>query len=296
MWLDGMLKQALAALLPASLLLLVVGSIKLWFWWENRGEGRKPVEDRLLRPPGYSLQEELISRGEDLVLSLAGVGVFGAAISGMVGGDNWLRVSTDVTYRWTILGACALGLAGFGVRIVSQLQRIRRVKLGLSGERAVGEELSRLSHRGCFIFHDLPADAHGNIDHVVVASSGVYAIETKTRRKPRRSTSGPVHEVTFNGSELKFPNFVDARPLWQIRRSAAWLGRFLADGTGTSVNVLPVLTLPGWFVQGRASENIKVLNPKQIASLICGRPTTLSTPQIKRICHHLDERCRTVEF
>jgi hypothetical protein len=295
MWLDGMVKQALAALLPALLLLFAVAAIKLWFWWETRREGRKPVEDRLLRPPGHSLQQELIGQGEALIMSLAGLGIFGTAISGLVGGDNWLRVSTDVTYRWTIAGACLLGLAGFSVRIATQLRRLRRVKLGLSGERAVGEELNRLAHRGCFVFHDLPAE-QGNIDHVVVAPSGVYAIETKVRRKPLRSRHGPAHEVLFNGSELRFPDYTDPRPLWQIRRSAAWLGRFLSDGTGTSVNVLPVLTLPGWFVQGRSSETIKVLNPKQITSLICGRPTTLSTPQIKRICHHLDEACRTVEF
>jgi hypothetical protein len=295
MWLDGMVKQALAALLPALLLLLAISTIRTWFWWEKRREGRKPVEDRLLRPPGYSLQEELIRRGEELVISLAAVAVFATAISGLMVGNLWSSLSTDVTFRWAMIGACLLGMTGFSVRIVTQLRRIRRVKLGLSGERAVGEELNRLAHRGCYVFHDLPAE-QGNIDHVVVAPSGVYAIETKVRRKPIRSLRGPAHEVLFNGSELRFPNYTDPRPLWQIRRSAAWLGRFLSDGTGTSVNVLPVLTLPGWFVQGRPSETIKVLNPKQITSLICGRPTTLSTPQIKRICHQLDEACRTVEF
>jgi hypothetical protein len=296
MWLDGMVKQALAALLPAVLLLLAVGAIKGWFWWDKVVQGRTPVEDRLLRPPGYSLQEELTAKGEQLAWSFAGLAVFGVASSGMVGGDNWLRLSTDLTYRWTIFSACALGLSAFGIRIVAQVRRIRSLTLRVRGERAVGEELNRLSHRGCFIFHDLPAGGNDNIDHVVVAPSGVYAIETKTHRKPRRTKNGPAPQVFFDGSQLKFPDHIDTRPLWHIRRSAAWLGRFLSNGTGTSVNVLPVLTLPGWFVQGRSSESIKVLNPKQITSLICGRPAVLSTPQIKRICHHLDEACRTVEF
>jgi homoserine kinase len=47
----------------------------------------------------------------------------------------------------------------------------------------VAEEINLLMLDGCRVFHDVPIEPYGNIDHVIVAPSAVYAVETKTRRK-----------------------------------------------------------------------------------------------------------------
>lgn len=67
----------------------------------------------------------------------------------------------------------------------------------------MGEELNQLMLTGCRVFHDVPNDPYGNIDHVLVASSGVYAIETKTRRK-KEAAGKDAHKVTFDGHLLRF--------------------------------------------------------------------------------------------
>ena len=50
--------------------------------------------------------------------------------------------------------------------------------LGLDGELATAEELNQLMLDGCRVFHDVPI-RYGNVDHVVVHRSGVYAVNTK---------------------------------------------------------------------------------------------------------------------
>jgi hypothetical protein len=51
--------------------------------------------------------------------------------------------------------------------------------VGLSSERHVQNELAPLESR-CFVRHDVPLRAGGNIDHVVCGPTGAFAIETKT--------------------------------------------------------------------------------------------------------------------
>src|SRR5690606_9303397 len=54
---------------------------------------------------------------------------------------------------------------------------------GLLAERITGMQLNRLVAEGCRVLHDVPAPDF-NIDHVVVAPGAVYAVETKSFRKP----------------------------------------------------------------------------------------------------------------
>ena len=63
----------------------------------------------------------------------------------------------------------------------------RRIRLGFEGERHVGEALNQLMLVGYRVFHDFlitdkPRSIR-NIDHIVIGSNGVFAVETKTRRK-----------------------------------------------------------------------------------------------------------------
>mgnify|MGYP000447730379 CR=1 FL=1 len=57
----------------------------------------------------------------------------------------------------------------------------------------VAEALAPLTVDGCRIFHDVPAAAF-NLDHVIVGPTGVFALETKTRR------AGPAHTADGSGS------------------------------------------------------------------------------------------------
>ena len=53
---------------------------------------------------------------------------------------------------------------------------------------------------GCHVFHDVPMEPYGNIDQVVVAHSGIYAVET---RRAARERHGIGSEITRSYSTGK---------------------------------------------------------------------------------------------
>jgi hypothetical protein len=62
------------------------------------------------------------------------------------------------------------------------------------------------------------------IDHVLVAPTGVYAVETKARRKRKTPKGKRDHEVVFDGEKLQFPEATDLSSLHQAGQQADRLG------------------------------------------------------------------------
>lgn len=145
----------------------------------------------------------------------------------------------------------AIAVFAYGLRsYIRHLNRRDRARDGLLAERVVGMQLNRLAAHGCIVMHDLPAEGF-NIDHVVIAPRGVYAVETKSFRKPRAGTderTDPSHRVRFDGKTLSFPDFNTSAPVDQARRQGQWLQRYLREALGMDVPVIPAVALPGWFV------------------------------------------------
>ncbi|UWX04647.1 NERD domain-containing protein [Pseudoxanthomonas sp. NC8] len=88
--------------------------------------------------------------------------------------------------------------------------------------------LNRLIGPRCIVAHDVPCEGF-NIDHVVIAPRCVYAVETKSFRKPRGSDDNSHFKVSFDGAALRFPDFVDTNAIEQARRQAQWLARYLRE-------------------------------------------------------------------
>ncbi len=146
------------------------------------------------------------------------------------------------------------------------------------------------------LFHDLPTDRLGNIDHIVVAPAGVFAIEAKARRKGKASPGAPDHKVIYDGHRLQFPDGTDEEKLAQTKRNAVWLGKFLTTATGGPVTAKPVLTLPGWWVERKAWNGVAVLNQKEIRTHVLHLDgPALSEAQQRRIIHQLVQKRRDIE-
>jgi hypothetical protein len=60
---------------------------------------------------------------------------------------------------------------------------------------------------GCTVLHDVPGHRF-NIDHVVIGPRAVYAVETKSVRKPKEN-----YKVIYDGERLHFPGFADRKRL-----------------------------------------------------------------------------------
>jgi hypothetical protein len=164
-------------------------------------------------------------------------------------------------------------------------------RLGYHGERYVAEELNQLMADGFRVFHDMPFEKY-NIDHVVVGPSGVFAIETKAKRKKVKHGKGR-HKVIFDGTRLEFPGGWNTDWLDQARLNAKTLSEWLRSSSAEPISAESILTIPGWWIEPKGTADVHVLNPKQIPGLIRSLPqNALNAGQIQRIAHQLEEKCK----
>ena len=264
--------------------------------WDGRSMRRSPLTGKVFNQAGDGIRKAMEKHqdrfGEATAMVIALGPVFLAA---------WLtaRVSRVVTdwsefrYGWgdaLLLLVAASMLVWATARMVSSARHVARYRDGLAAELAVAQSLTRLVGQDAFVFHDFPADKF-NIDHIVVGRSAVFAVETKSRRKPA-ATGKASARVQYDGSRLTFPDHVETKPVEQAAYQAKWLQTFLASGVGEPVRVVPVLSLPGWYVDG-TSKRPDVLvtnchNPNFMTSSAFGPP--LSDEMRRRIAHVLAER------
>ncbi len=284
---------ALALYLAAYVLCLGA----LWFLRTNRRRERPPVAPKLLRGPGESLRWRL-QRLDDTLL----VQGFSAAFlpMGVFVGGLMLALNAPVNERDPIMaGTFALFLVTLyfcGRWMLDKFTLRRDCHLGLLGEKIVAEAIQPLAAEGCRIFHDVPAGEF-NLDHVIVAPTGVFAIETKTRRAGRGRPDRRPDEIIYDGGLLIYPWGEDAYGLEQARQRASWLGNWLRDATGEPILPVPVLTFPGWNVMTTAAgAEVVVVSPGAIPGLVRNRPGVLNDLQIDHIARQLEGKCRDVEF
>lgn len=266
---------------------LAFGGLLVWARHRSRTNGENLVREALLRPPGESLRLKIEELNDKLSEQLFGVMVFPI---GLMLVRSFTSLPISLHSDWIYVLSSVIYTAFFFWLIIRTGKELSNYRLGFHGEQAVGEELNQLMYDGCAIFHDVPNDPYGNIDHVIVAPSGVYAVETKTRRKQ----SG--HKVTYDGNALIYPNYTDTKSVEQARYQAKQLGIWLSKATGETVWANAILTIPGWLVTSRTNSETKALNPRQIRKFIADQPRKISSEQLQRIKHQLELRCRTVEL
>lgn len=273
---------------------LPLGGLLLWMHATARKreqQYRRPFDD-MLRPAGWSLQKRSAdlweSMTEDLMACmLAGVGAWAV----------WLS-NRDLLWTALILGL--ISGSYFALRAKRRVLEYSNHRLGLLGEQVVGQILDQLSSNSIRVFHDLEVKEPGkkpwNIDHVVLTPAGVFAIETKTRRKPRGTAPDGQqgHKVVFDGHQLLFPSPMkaDRFGIDQAQRNTNWLSDKLTSLNGTPIPVVPVLVLPGWWIEAKGKGPVSVLNPKSLPKFLNGHQSLLSDEKFRAITAQLEERSR----
>jgi len=199
----------------------------------------------------------------------------------------------------------AMGLVGLGIvlalttalaivtlrRTWQALEKWRSYNLGFEGERFVGAELDVLARHKFEVCHDVPFGKF-NIDHVLVGPTGVYAVETKTRRKPKEAGRKTNWTVTVHEDAIEYPWGRDRFGLEQAMRNAQTLRKWILDATRETVEVHPVLALPGWMVDRKARNAVMVISARNAAQVFLKGRTVLSDEMIQRIAFQLREKSR----
>lgn len=259
----------------------------------SRGN-KLPLTKRYLRPPGESLRLKLENCDEKIsetlfwlvgAAALLGLGVYAFLTdSSLIGG--------------VIVVVAVAALIYVALRFEKEAKLRRDCYLGFLGERAVGEELNQLLADGWSVFHDVPFHDNPNakpfnVDHVVVGSGGLFAIETKTRRKTEGAEG---HKVTFNGQTLSYPRGPEDWGVKQAREFAHYLSQWLSKKLQTDIAATPVLVLPGWYVDRVGKGDVSVVNEAQIDALFRDehKANRIKPETAAAIRALLDERCRDV--
>jgi hypothetical protein len=253
-----------------------------------RARRQHPFREFKRRPAGESLRLKLIELDDKLVDRL----ILFISVPAML----WTIGPILPKAGWVLLVLAVLisspWVAVFG-RKIYRLDRERSdYQLGFDGERFVGEALTPLVAQGFEIYHDVPFEGF-NIDHVLVGPPGVFAVETKTRRKPVDETGAKEYRVEFDGTKLQWPWGPEAHDVEQAVNNARSLAQWLGGAVGESIYVASILTLPGWLVDRTAPPTrVHVVNPKEIIKVCGSKQAELGDILIRRICHQLDQKCR----
>jgi len=293
-------------LIVAGYFLFFLGSVMAMVWWQRRQrKTRLPFGDgmKLLRSAGETQLKHTLKFDEDFAMWLmiaAGIPafVFGLMIAALayvpdVVKVGWLGVSVLV-----FIVAFIAAARWFTAKTSENSNRY----LGYFGERIVAENLESLKGHGWRVLHDVPFQNNGtsfNIDHIAIGPQGIFAIETKTRRKGNARPGFDDHKVFFDGRDLEWPWGNDNHGLEQAERNAIELAKAIKAETGDRFHVAPILTLPGWFVEPRPSRETRlcrVTNPKGLSRFLTSGSSVLSDQQINGIAGKLEARCRDVEY
>jgi len=256
-----------------------------------------PVGEKMMRSPGESLARMVEEKTETALWIYVAVCIIPVMAIVALRGSPKESLSIWALSIWAVI---LVGL-GFGLSqfVFNRMLALSNAFLGLKGERLVGEMLNRLLKDGFDVFHDYPIEPDGrsvNIDHVVVGPNGVFAIETKTYRKPTDVTSGTNHELIYDGNLLKFPHFTSRKGIDQSIHNARLLGKQLETTLNHKVDVMPILTFPGWYVRSQSDDPLLVRNTKTIRGTILGRKPVIDKTLQKKIADEIALRCRDVEF
>lgn len=179
-------------------------AVRLWQRRIEKRNRRSPLTRSMLRAPGESLRngiEELWIETNFLVLMsfMTQFFFFSTYISRLY----FMGKSLNAIEAALILVLVVIALFFMMRRVFRSIEELRRKRLGMEGEIATGEELNQLMLDGCRVFHDVPFE-YGNIDHVVVSTSGVFAVETKTLTKSNENGSEKA-TVDYNDNLVRCP-------------------------------------------------------------------------------------------
>jgi hypothetical protein len=243
-----------AVFLPTSIAVVLV-------WFQRKrlaNDGRRsPIENRPIHGAGEHLRKRVEEHGDEILLSLTILFFMGPVMIAIWASKYVPWSSLRLGFWDFVLIGLYAGMAAVAIWRIYKHADLRRIaNAGLQAELYTAQELNRLMALGCTVLHDVPCDRF-NIDHVVIGPRAVYAIETKSVRKPKDN-----YKVTYDGDRLHFPGFSDSKRLEQTRRQAEWLAKHLRQVLNQQIPVVPALALPGWWIEpSNSTADVQVFTP-----------------------------------
>lgn len=252
---------------------------------------KSPIKAKPLRYAGQSLSEEI----DRLCYEHALKYFLYSIICIIIAGSEWWRYFKNPPPAPIFYSIIAVLVVIYSVyKSKKSLKRIRSIRLGMEGEKAVGQYLECLREKGYRVFHDILGDDF-NLDHVVVSTKGIFVVETKTYSKPMKGQP----KIVFDGEKLSIDGVGrQVKQVVQVQAATKWLKEVLLESTGKEYFVQPVILFPGWYVEstkeGKES-GVWVLNPKALPIFIENRTAILSQEDMMLASFHISQFIRSKE-
>lgn len=237
--------------------------------------------DRLLvSRPGASAQQEYERRKRLNRERIRRQWPFAVGVTLVVTFVIYLLVQAWLNATWGALAAAVVALGLLAAFVESP--RMQAWQTGAEGERRTARYLDGLAEAGFVVLHDRRVPGYGgNLDHVAIGPTGVWAIETK-------NVAG---KVEIDGDALKIRGYRQDRMVDQVYREAAAvqvaLGRALM---AVGVSVTPVICvhraeLPFF---NKTVRGVRLASGPQLVRLLRSGDAVLSAEQVQELAAEAD--------
>jgi hypothetical protein len=185
-------------------------------------------------------------------------------------------------------GVIAFGIgAAFILGVVQLPQTTVAWRRGAEGERRTAKYLDGLIESGFVVLHDRKVPGYGgNLDHIAIGPSGVWAIETKR-------LSG---KVVIDGDRLRIGGRRQDKIIDQVYRQAAALQVALRDLLDPlSVTITPIICLHDgelpWF--NRTVRGVRLTSGRGLVRTMRDASVRLTPAQVQTLAAATSERMRS---
>lgn len=243
---------------------------------------RSPLKSNPLHNPGQSLEQQRTN----LVFDKLVTPLLFLLLLAWVAFMEWLgQLLHSPRQPWIYTVLALIALTYFCWMFARYKPELSRLRLGIEGEKAVGQYLERLREQHYQVFHDVIGPGF-NLDHVLIGPTGIFTVETKTLSKPVRGAA----KITFDGKTILVDGHAPVRdPVMQARAQAHWLKQLLRESTGHAFEVRSVVVFPGWFVEQKpgSTREVWVLEPKALPAFLAQEPAVLAHEDVALTSFHL---------
>ncbi|RLA18529.1 MAG: NERD domain-containing protein [Gammaproteobacteria bacterium] len=249
---------------------------------------KSPLKDKPLRSPGQSLDEKIqkIIDEDSASYILFPILIVGFTVYSWL---LWFQIVKLPNPLLITIISILISIYCF-FRVLKTRKRLKFLRLGRDGERAVGQTLNALRGKGYRVFHDL-IGGEFNLDHVIVCEHGVFSIETKTYSKPKKGEC----KIIYSEEGISIDGYKSEKKiLIQVEAQKKWLEKQIVLLTGIKITVKPVIVFPGWYIENQnKGSNVWVLEPKALPTFIGNSPKTLNEENVRLISNHISRYIRT---
>jgi hypothetical protein len=248
--------------------------------WDGK---RMPLTEAPLRHAGDGVGNKTDELALEVVLRIAATAIIWLLVPllplGKVltqGWGDYLPGLVGGAFAATVITIWALW------RMPAKLRELGQWRMGYLAEKAVGQKLEECRYSGARVFHDIERENDGrtwNVDHLVIAQTGIYVVETKARAKPEKGAP----EVRLDEKVVRFSDGgYTPEPVTQVLNTADDMREWLAElarghellrpkfATRDSLPVKPVIVYAGWYANGQkvALGKPVVVNEKYLLGMV----------------------------